>query len=441
MALAAGTIWEVRDTGNANNGGGYIDRIPGTSIDYSQQNGSQLSVTDLVGALASVTVTSVIGGFTAGMVGNLIQIRGGVNFTTGFYEIVQFNSANSINLDRVPATGAASGGLAEVGGALISPETFILNGVSYNKCFVKSGTYNWSASRTQANSSIYIIGYDTSRDLAPTGNNRPLFALGAFEFLINNSGLHLENIRWTGGSTNILLCSLNPSGKLVFFNCRFENTKNAGSTYCIHFSNTGASMAPRSSKFIDCEFIGTAGATSHGFRYAGQLALPANTYNMTFLFCFFHDLSYGFLCNLGTSGDAGELFFKCTFARIALRSINLPFGATSNDYATNVLFCSFYQAGEYHINIENKAGHLIYGNTFENAVLSALRDNAAPSNNDSWIINSNDFWNNGASVIGCNLDENNIGLDPLFVNPAGDDFNFGPGSPCINNALGIRLGV
>jgi hypothetical protein len=58
-----------------------------------------------------------------------------------------------------------------------------------------------------------------------------------------------------------------------------------------------------------------------------------------------------------------------------------------------------------------------------------------------WQIENNDFWNNGASVVNCVLDLDNVGINPLWVNPAGNDFNFGPGSPNIDQALGIRLGV
>ena len=83
MALAATTVWEVRSTGNDNNGGGY-NTAAGTT-DYSQQNSPQLGLTDLATPGAgSTTLTSAVGGFTAAMVGNIIQILSGTNFTAGF---------------------------------------------------------------------------------------------------------------------------------------------------------------------------------------------------------------------------------------------------------------------------------------------------------------------------------------------------------------------
>jgi len=46
-AINAGTAWECRATGNVANGGGYYNLVPGTSVDYSQQDTAQLSLTDL----------------------------------------------------------------------------------------------------------------------------------------------------------------------------------------------------------------------------------------------------------------------------------------------------------------------------------------------------------------------------------------------------------
>jgi hypothetical protein len=422
--------WEVRTTGLAINGGAYIDLIPGTSVDYSQQNASQLSKADLACLLASVTLTSVTGGFTAGMVGNLIQIRaGGVNFVAGFYEIVSFNTANSVNLDRTPvAAGNGTGGLGEVGGALISTETFILNGVDGNLCYVKSGTYNFAASRTYANTNTKMFGYDIARNQRPIGNNRPLFQLGTFA-ITTTLGTNLENIRFVGSGTTLVTINAN---QMFFFNCRFENTNNAGIRQCIIAAGGAAATSPKNSHIVDCEFVGTLGADSRGFGRTGSLAYTA----VYFSFCFFHDLTYGYLNTVSTESG---YFFKCIFARIGTTSIEFSV-ATASNQPVAILFCSFYQAGSYHVNIQTKASNLIYGNTFDGAAISALIDGSVPDNK-SWWINNNDFWNNGAPVIGCVLDVNNIGLNPLWVNPAINDFNFGPGSPNIDQALGIRLGV
>lgn len=423
MAIASNTVWECRTTGNANNGGGFYNRLPGVSVDYSQQNASQLSITDLVGALASVTVTSVIGGFTPAMVGNIIQIRAGVNFTTGFYEIVQFNSANSVNLDRVPTTGAAINGLAEVGGSLASIENTVGVLVNGNVMYVKSGTYNHTATIIIANTNIRYFGYDTSRTVIPTANNRPLLALGGFH-IENATKTQFENFRLEGSGRQLIL---GKAQSLYLFNCYFRNTNNAGIRACIYYD---VGFTPFNNTSVLCEFEGTAGADSRAFEGLNTGA----SYNHLFAFCFFHDLSYAHY-----SAKAHTAFFKCTFARMGVSAIHATSGAASQ-YAYQVFFCSFYNANNYHVNTPLCPGNFIYGNTFQGATLVSLRDSAVP-NNEMWYINNNDFWLNGANVQGCSLDLNNIGLDPLFVNPAGNDFSFGPGSPNIDQPLGIRLGV
>jgi len=436
MALSYWTDWEVRTTGNTNNGGGFFNRVPGASIDYSQQNASQLSLTDGACLLASVTLTSVIGGFTAGMIGNLIQIRaGGVNFVAGFYEIVLVNSANSVNLDRTPvAAGNGTGGLGEVGGAIASIETFIINGTHYNTCFVKSGTYTFTAWRSQVGSILRIFGYDISRTVSPTGNNRPLIQLSTF-YIQQTASLEFENLRFTGSATQLIL---GKARGLMATNCTFENTNGAGARYCIYFDATLMGNAPGRSRFLSCEFKGTAGATSYGFKYVGQSQIQTDyAAHIGFIFCFFHDLTYGYQCDQSAYGDSGALFFKCIFARIGGDSIRCSF-VVANKYPLVVVFCSFYGATANHLNIGYKCNNLIYGNTFDSAVAFACLDTVT---NLFWHIDSNNFWNNGAPVSGCVLGVDNIGLNPLWVNPAGDDFNFGAGSPCIDNAIGTRLGV
>jgi len=428
MALPAGLTWEVRTTGLAINGGAYINLIPGTSVDYSQQNASQLSITDGACLLASVTLTSVIGGFTAGMVGNVIQIRaGGVNFVAGFYEIVLINSANSVNLDRTPvAAGNGTGGLGEVGGALISPETFILNGVAGNVCYVKSGTYNFTASRTYIAVNLTVIGYDASRSVMPTGNNRPLFALGAF-FITTAFGNNLKhrNIRFTGSATQLILAETKAS---VFINCKFENTNPAaGTRYCI-WADSPANIPGLT--IIDCEFSGVGASNTIGVR-TGFFNSGAGS--MFLAFNFFHDLG------IGVSMDEiahVPCFIKNIFARVSSAGIVLATGA-SNDGGPRVYFNSFYASSSYFVQ-SNRNNNIIYGNTFDSAAVAALFD---ATTGKTWIIDKNDFWNNALSVLGCVLGYDNIGLNPLWVNPAANDFNFGPGSPNIDQALGIRLGV
>lgn len=108
MALTAGTVCEIRTTGSQNAGGGFYDRNPGTSVDYSQQDSPQLTLTDLATDGAGTGLSSATGGFTAAMAGNLIQITGGT-LTAGWYEITAYTDTNNVTIDR-------SDGLSKSGG-------------------------------------------------------------------------------------------------------------------------------------------------------------------------------------------------------------------------------------------------------------------------------------------------------------------------------------
>lgn len=107
MAYSAGTVWELRFAGNLNNGGGFDSSFGGT--DYSQQNSPQLTVNDAACA-ASTTLTSVTGGFTSQMVGNVVNV-----VTVGLFQITAFTNSNTVTIDR--NGGTFSGKTANVGGA------------------------------------------------------------------------------------------------------------------------------------------------------------------------------------------------------------------------------------------------------------------------------------------------------------------------------------
>lgn len=199
MALAATIQWEVRTTGNALNGGGY--KSDAGTTDYSQQDSAQLSVAD-ADASGTTNLHSTTGGFTAQMVGNVVQISGGT-LTPGFYEIAAYVDTNNVTLDTTPGTG--TGSTAKVGGALDNITPILAKPVPKNIVWIQSGSYSLgattdiSAAGTTAGGWIRWRGYTGSRAVA-TGTDRPLFsgsASTAYEGLIKLSGDYniLENVR------------------------------------------------------------------------------------------------------------------------------------------------------------------------------------------------------------------------------------------------------
>ena len=117
MAINATAIWRVRIGGNDNNGGAFDASIVGAGTDYTESDTPILALTDLATSSASATATSATGGFTNSMVGNAVRVVSGTNFTAGTYFITAVSDTNTVIFDRACSTAAASGGVANVGGA------------------------------------------------------------------------------------------------------------------------------------------------------------------------------------------------------------------------------------------------------------------------------------------------------------------------------------
>lgn len=146
MAIAAGTVWEVRTTGADTNAGGWNPARGGGGTDYSQQDAAQWSATDLAADAAHTTnrrVSSATHTFVTADVGNLIRVPASTGWTAGVYEVTSINaSPNYAVLDRAAATNGATNGTCALGGALLSPALATAAAVAQNVVYLASGTYN-----------------------------------------------------------------------------------------------------------------------------------------------------------------------------------------------------------------------------------------------------------------------------------------------------------
>jgi hypothetical protein len=198
MALAAATVWEIRNTnGSDTNGGGFVAGATGT--DYSQQNakntaGNNISTTNAV-TNNTTTVTSATASFTSAIVGNIIYLSG-TGTTTGWYQVVTFTNSTTIVVDRATGSTGGTGVTMNIGGALATISQAASNSVSSNKLFVQDvGTYAMTASTTLATTTspvatvpfTRLIGYTTTRG----DNGKPTIQA------TTNSGITCLNV--TGG--------------------------------------------------------------------------------------------------------------------------------------------------------------------------------------------------------------------------------------------------
>lgn len=266
MALAAATVWEVRTTGSATNGGGF--KAGATGTDWSQQDSPQYSVTDAVTA-GTTTITSATANFGTDVVGNILYIQGGTGaITAGWYEITARTDASTITVDRSTGLTAGTGATLKIGGALDSPATLAPIMVSSNKAFIKSGTYSLSAVATFSAASVSpastvpatnIIGYASTRgDITPYTSNqssRPIIegttsAMNVLTF--SNNGWWVQNlVVRKGGAASSIASGLNLPGS----NCRVTNCKVSDSTSNgIIITGNGA--------IAFCEVTGATGGTA-----------------------------------------------------------------------------------------------------------------------------------------------------------------------------------
>ncbi len=213
MALDSTITWEVRTTGDDDNGGGYKPGSTGT--DFSQQNAPQYALTGIASSGAGDTVLSALA--ADDMVGNIAQTISGTNFNSGFYEILSVSVGVSItfstnNASASICSGVGASGVINIGGALASPAIAAAAKSAGNDVFIKAGTYSvTTASTNVANGCVddntggtgstntsNWVGYNTNRFWGNSDTPPLLQASGAISgftiFLISGVAAEAYNI-------------------------------------------------------------------------------------------------------------------------------------------------------------------------------------------------------------------------------------------------------
>lgn len=414
MALAAGTIWEVRTTGNDANGGGFNAAGASPGTDYSQQDAAQVTID---GATVTCTVhttttqLNIVGAVVTLWNRNLIKITGGT-MTAGTYEVTAVDTPNNrITVDRAAGT-AAQTGTGTMGGAKASlGETVPLASIIGMSIWVKSGTYTMTTSTPGPAGPIVCAnaatikweGYQTTRGDRGT---KPVISAGAVTGISmispgsTTSGPRIFNMTLDGnnGAANIVFVGGSGSrwmlvncivknattgittGSGQVIQCWIDNCVSGVVSASILFSRvtggtTGVTLASSQNAF----FTYVSGCSGDGFLISGNgVVTNCVAYNCA---------GDGFDCQSNTGG--------CVVNSIALS--NTGFGFNNGTAAAN-------QAANHFINV---AG---FGN-------SAL-------------------FNTG--VLSANLDQLTLTGDP-FVNAATGDFslNTTAGAGAVCRAAGI----
>lgn len=404
MAINAATVWEIRTTGSQTNGGGFYNRNPGTSVDYSQQDAAQLSLSDIATDGAGTGVSSATGGFTAAMVGNIIYLTGGSS-TPGWYEITAYADTNNVTIDRSAGATKSSvtgnvGGAFKIGGTLDSD--FFASGqkAAGNTVHIKSGTYTAGENismNTQTGMSyaapMFILGYNATRNDNPIGDNRPLINMAAYS-LTPPQYIAMLNVRFTGTAAGV--CYLNAYN--YFYNCKSTNTSATASRTAFDTSNNVVYM-------VKCEGISTKGTA---------FAITSN--QSVVLFCSAHDSVNGIQAAI----IVGCVVYNCSTAGGSIgTNTMLILNSVSYNCGTG-----FPQASNYPLVVSNVISGCTTGMS-----ASAERGIRTLMNKNNCLYNTTDLSN-------ITLDASNLlATNPLLNNPAAGDFTLQAGSPCLDAGM------
>lgn len=411
-------IWEVRTEGQPDNGGGWLD-AGGASTDYTQQDAPEWSEdADLSSDGTGVIITSVAGGFTANMVGNVLYITGGnPAFTARWVEITGFTDANTITVKGNIGLnkGTITGGNGRIGGALIEPRYVMTNATYGAVIHVKAGTYNaaaaWSMAPGQLSNYGQMLGYNASRGDSPRGNNRPLFNMGAFTFVMQNYILG-KHFRLSGTPANA--CDIRASA--ILENVYIENTSALANRVALRMA------ASSQSRVLDCEITCPNSAGGKGVD---------SSYNNTFISCYVHHADVGFSLPGGNHTLLHNIIANCDVHGVYI-------SPAASSYNINVLLNAFYNNG-IDIEVINRLySSFIWGNIFEGGAdgvtwWTDLGDVVELDYNNFHGKSGNDVTNVSKGV-------HATADDPLFVTP-GTDFRLQDASPCRDRVPSIFLAV
>lgn len=420
-ALTSDTTWEVRTTGNDDNGGGYD--TGGSGTDYSLQDAAQLTLTDLACA-NNTTLTSVTGGFTAAMVDNIIQIKSGTNFTAGFYEITARTDTNTVTLDRNPTNGSnATSGTGSVGGALLTITKAMGAMASGNDVYVRKGTYAETVTPAVNGATAnpcQLIGYNSTRTDNPTGANRPDVTGSDIRtncMVYDKSGWLFKNMRFHNATGIGITGSVSSGATSVWINCKFDTNGNNG--FC---------PDRQSHLLINCE---SSNNTGDGF----CIGSASNNYINRADYCYSHDnagkgftanrdgwseLSYD-IADTNTSAGFSESyrFLNCVAYGNGSDGFYLPNGENNDPRVTVLNNISSGNTG---------CGFKLLSSGYHQPFLDYNQYDA--NNGDGAGVSTNSICN-----ISTTGSHNVTGVVPGFTNAAAGDFSLVAGSACLNTGM------
>lgn len=425
MTIGASTVWRIRVSGNDANGAGYDSTISGAGTDYSQQDATQLSLTDCV-STASTTITSATGGFTSAMIGNAIRISAGTGSpTVGYYFITARTDTNTITVDRVSGTYTA--GTGNVGGAAATSEAALcVDANSAGNKYVAGNTIYFRGAGTDTPSSAdYTIASRltfTGTATAPVKilgeNGRPFLDSTTDITFLSSAYLYLYGLYFKASHASMQGFIHGSSVKNVF-NCVFK-LNNKGFPVFLSTGDNGSAMIGCE---VDGQCTGAVAGNSVGTLISNGFMMHDN---------YIHDTGDIGVSNTGNGWIqiTNNIFKKTWGAAISVSGASLN-GVVSNNTIDNGQSDGIVLTAQTVV-----PNYAIYNNIISNCSqasktgLKVTSGTAATSDRIATLINYNCVYNCTTSYSGISAGANDVSTDPQYTDQAGGDYRLGSASPC-----------
>lgn len=399
MAISNGAAWEIRSTATAGNvnGGGFIPGASGT--DFSQQNAAQYNLTGATSAGAGNVILHASA--AADMVGNILHVISGTNFTAGWFEITSVVVGVSItvgtnNAGTAVSTGVGATGVINIGGALSlgsTDDAVFENGTPGSTFWIKGGTsitYTLGGTISIAAAGtvslpIRITGYNSTRGDDPAGSTRPTFDCGLVRFTMG-AAWNITSIIFT---SSVATSTLAGAATCRLIRCMVANT-----------STTSTAAACTNIPFIyRCRFVSRRGI---GYSSSGQVTAKN---------CVFHDSDIGFQATgTGNNYDINE----CIFDSMVSKAIDLPAVAVGGKVVISdcTLYGSEAKIG-IGVSIPTGAGPI----SIVNCTISGFTTGVSHADVQTMGFDSfNNYFNNTADVSNWVKGSDATAIDPTFSN-------------------------
>lgn len=403
MPISAAAVFEIRATATAGNVNGGFFVTGASGVDYSQQDAAQYALTGVTSAGAGDTVLTASA--AADMVGNGLFVISGTNLATNrYFEIVSVVPGVSITCATRASGGSISlgvgaDGVMNVGGAASLNSTLdddLFEEVrAGNIVYIRGAAgvvslgegISLSSSAGTLDTSIKLIGYDTSRGDTPTGTDRPVINQGSNTINFSNSTWDVSNCIFTGTATNVV--SSGPGGLIQ--NCKFINTSTAANRTALALSTTG--------RAINCEMI-----SQNGY----GIKMQSGNNGAHVQGCYVHDSNTGINAAGFGCSVTQTLVANNRTAAIEVSSANLR-GIISNC----TLYGSEAKVGTGIITTQATASNTLILNNIIYGFATGIEVSTVVQ--DSIFEDYNTFFNNTINRTLCNTGPNSVTTDPGFA--------------------------